>query len=85
MHFSLGLPGQIYPQRRNAGGRYVGLDARSTMDLDAAVNGANVNVEDVENMMAEIIAVLIDDGVAFQVKSISEIMDEQNIPASGSQ
>ncbi len=63
----------------------VGLDARSTMDLDAAVNGANVNVEDVENMMAEIIAVLIDDGVAFQVKSISEIMDEQNIPASGSQ
>lgn len=27
----------------------VGLDARSTMDLDATVKGANVNVEDVEN------------------------------------
>ena len=32
----------------------VGLDARSTMDLDATVKGANVSVEDVENMMAEI-------------------------------
>ena len=50
----------------------VGLDARSTMDLDATIKGANVNVEDVENMMAEIIAVPIDDGVTFQVKSISE-------------
>mgnify|MGYP002543406310 CR=1 FL=1 len=58
----------------------VGLDARSTMDLDATVKGANVSVEDVENMMAEIIAVPIDDGVTFQVKSISEIMDEAEEP-----
>ena len=27
----------------------VGLDARSTMDLDATIKGANVNVEDIEN------------------------------------
>lgn len=58
----------------------VGLDARSTMDLDATVKGANVSVEDVENMMAEIIAVPIDDGVTFQVKNISEIMDEAEYP-----
>ena len=58
----------------------VGLDARSTMDLDATIKGANVNVEDVENMMAEIISVPIDDGVTFQVKSISEIMDEAEYP-----
>ena len=58
----------------------VGLDARSTMDLDATIKGANVNVEGVENMMAEIISVPIDDGVTFQVKSISEIMDEAEYP-----
>ena len=58
----------------------VGLDARSTMDLDATVKGANVSVENVENMMAEFIAVPIDDGVTFQVKSISEIMDEAEYP-----
>ncbi len=42
--------------------------------------GANISVEDVENMIAEIIAVPIDDGVTFQVKSISEIMDEAEYP-----
>ena len=58
----------------------VGLDARSTMDLDAAVRGASVNVEDIENLMSSIIAVPIEDGVEFQVKSISEIMDEAEYP-----
>lgn len=58
----------------------VGLDACSTMDLDATVKGANVNVEDIENLISEIIAVPIDDGVTFQLKSISEIMDEAEYP-----
>ena len=54
----------------------VGLDARSTMDLDATIKGANVNVEDIENLISSIVTVPIDDGVKFQLKSISEIMDE---------
>ena len=33
----------------------VGLDARSTMDLDATVKGANVNVEDIENLILSLI------------------------------
>lgn len=57
----------------------VGLDARSTMDLDATVKGANVNVEDIENLIS-IVSVPIDDGVKFQLKSISEIMDEAEYP-----
>lgn len=58
----------------------VGLDARSTMDLDATIKGANVNVKDIESLMAAIITVPIEDGVIFQVKSISEIMDEAEYP-----
>lgn len=58
----------------------VGLDARSTMDLDATVKGANVNVEDVENIMSAIITLPIDDGVKFRVKHITEIMDEAEYP-----
>ena len=54
----------------------VGLDASSTMDFDATITGANVNVEDIENLMAAIITVPIEDGVTFQLKSISEIMDK---------
>ena len=58
----------------------VGLDARSTMDLDATVKGANVNVEDIENLISAIVSVPLDDVVKFQLKSISEIMDEAEYP-----
>ena len=58
----------------------VGLDARSTMDLDATVKGTNVNVEDIENLISAIVSAPIDDGVKFQLKSISEIMDEAEYP-----
>ena len=58
----------------------VGLDARSTMDLDATVKGTSMNVEDVEYIMSEIIAVPLDDGVKFRMKRISEIMDEAEYP-----
>lgn len=58
----------------------VGLDARSTMDLDATVKGANVTVEDVENIIAAIVTVPLDDGVSFRLKKISEIMDEADYP-----
>ena len=53
----------------------VGLDARSTMDIDATVKGATVGIEDVENMIASIISVPVDDGVEFRVKRISEILE----------
>lgn len=58
----------------------VGLDARSTMDLDATVKGANVSVEDVENIISSILSVPMEDGVEFQVKRISEIMEEAEYP-----
>lgn len=58
----------------------VGLDARSTMDLDAAVKGANVSVEDVENIISSILSVPMEDGVEFQVKRLLEIMEEAEYP-----
>lgn len=58
----------------------VGLDARSTMDLDATVKGFDVNVEDVGNTIRSIISVPLGDGVDFHVNRISEIMDEAEYP-----
>ena len=55
----------------------VGLYARSTMDMAATVKGKSVSVKD---MMTEIIAIPLNDGVTFQVNSISEIMDEAEYP-----
>ncbi|MDD3228139.1 MAG: nucleotidyl transferase AbiEii/AbiGii toxin family protein [Oscillospiraceae bacterium] len=58
----------------------VGLDARSTMDMDATVKGATVSVKDVENMVVSIISAPLDDGVSFRIKQISEIMDDADYP-----
>lgn len=58
----------------------VGLDVRSTMDMDATMKGTNVAVEDVEKMIRSIVTVSIEDGVDFQIISISEIMDEAEYP-----
>ena len=58
----------------------VGLEVRSTMDIDATIKGATVNVEDVENIILSIITVPLDDGVTFRIKAISEIMDEADYP-----
>lgn len=58
----------------------IGLESRTTMDIDGTVKGANVSVEDVEQVIAEIVSVPMDDGVEFQIKRISEIMDEAEYP-----
>ena len=58
----------------------IGLESRATMDIDGTIKGINVNVEDVEKMIATIVSVPMDDGVEFQVKRISEIMDEAEYP-----
>ncbi|MBU4440500.1 MAG: nucleotidyl transferase AbiEii/AbiGii toxin family protein [Firmicutes bacterium] len=58
----------------------IGLNARSTMDLDATVKGINVNAEDVAQIVTSIASVPLDDGVSFYIKSIGEIMDEAEYP-----
>lgn len=58
----------------------VGLDARATMDIDATIKGADVNVEAIEQIITNIISVPMDDGVIFRIKQISEIMDEAEYP-----
>ena len=50
------------------------------MDLDATVKGANVSVEDVENIISSILSVPMEDGVEFQVKRLLEIMEEAEYP-----
>ena len=58
----------------------VGLDARTTMDLDATIKGTNVSVEDVEMIISQIISIPLDDGDSFRIKRISEIMEEADYP-----
>lgn len=54
----------------------VGVDNRATMDIDTTVKGLPVNASDINRILTEIIAIQIDDGVNFKIKSTSDIMEE---------
>jgi Domain of unknown function (DUF1814). len=54
----------------------VGLDTRSTMDIDGTIKNLVLTVATVQEMIEEIIAITLDDNTIFSIKNISEIMDD---------
>jgi len=58
----------------------VGLDNRSTMDVDATLKNLELNEELAKKMVEEITAIHIDDGMIFEIKSVAPIMDETDYP-----
>ncbi len=58
----------------------VGLDTRSTLDIDTTLRNLPLTVDDMHDILSEILSVSIDDGMKFQVLRITEIMDEAEYP-----
>ncbi len=56
----------------------VGIDIRSTMDMDTTLKGLPLTIDAVERILLEIFAFPLDDGVSFAIKSISEMMEESD-------
>jgi len=54
----------------------VGLDNRSTMDVDATMKNHPLSLETAKEIIAEIVATPVDDGISFEIKSVEAIMDE---------
>ena len=54
----------------------VGLDNRATMDIDTTIRNLPLDVEHARQIIEEIVAVEIDDNVSFQLRDVSNIMDE---------
>lgn len=54
----------------------IGVDLRSTMDLDTTVKGVVISEQTVRDMMTEIMAIELDDHVIFQLAEIKNIHDE---------
>lgn len=54
----------------------VGVESRSTMDIDATMKSTAISVASVGTIVTEIISIPMDDGVTFNIKSITEIMDD---------
>lgn len=53
----------------------VGLDMRSTLDMDTTIKGIPVNLETMKEMLNEIFSMDLEDNVTFQLKNIKSIHD----------
>ncbi len=58
----------------------VGIDARSTMDMDATIRGQVLSPENLEEIFNEILSIQIDDGVLMNLSKIENIRDEAEYP-----
>lgn len=58
----------------------VGFEARSTMDIDATINGETVSIEDTQRMIEDIISLDLSDGASFTINGVSKIMDDSEYP-----
>lgn len=56
----------------------VGVDMRSTIDMDATIKSFPVNKESIEDVFRSILAVSVDDGVEMNLKRIEEIRAEDD-------
>ena len=54
----------------------VGIDFRSTMDIDTTLKNIPLSVESATEIIEDIISVHLDDEVSFKIKTVSEIMKE---------
>lgn len=58
----------------------VGLDNRSTMDVDTTVKNLTLTEEKAHEIVSEIISIPLDDGMTFAIASVTTIMDDADYP-----
>lgn len=58
----------------------VGVALRSTMDIDTSLKNQNLSAEDALRIVGEIKDIDLGDGVTFEIKEVSNIMDEMEYP-----
>lgn len=54
----------------------IGIDNRTTMDMDTTIKGVPLKEEVIRNIISEIINVEVDDGIEFEITNISHIREE---------
>ena len=58
----------------------IGVSHRSTMDIDTSMKNLNLSAEDALRVVNQVKDIDLDDGVSFEVKDVSNIMDEMEYP-----
>ena len=56
----------------------IGIDNRSTMDMDTTIKGFKLDKENLENILQEIIKIDIDDNIKFKIISIEYIREDDD-------
>lgn len=58
----------------------IGVAHRSTMDIDTSMKNLNLSAEDALRVVNQVKDIDLDDGISFEVKDVSNIMDEMEYP-----
>lgn len=58
----------------------IGVSHRSTMDIDTSMKNLNLSADDALRVVNQVKDIDLDDGVSFDVKDVSNIMDEMEYP-----
>lgn len=58
----------------------IGVAHHSTMDIDTSMKNLNLSAEDALRVVNQVKDIDLDDGVSFEVKDVSNIMDEMEYP-----
>lgn len=58
----------------------IGLDNRSTMDIDTTIKNYSLNNDAVIKLVEDIISIHLDDSMIFEIKDLERIMDEHEYP-----
>jgi len=58
----------------------VGIDNRSTMDVDTTIKNLQLSIDSAREIVESILGIELNDGITFEIQSVSSIMDEADYP-----
>lgn len=58
----------------------VGIDTRTTMDMDATIKGLTLSKSELADIIEDILKIQIEDGAEFSFRGIEEILEEADYP-----
>lgn len=56
----------------------LGIDSRTTMDIDTTIKGFSLNEENITNIMKEICSIDIEDDITFEIKKVELIREDDD-------
>ena len=52
----------------------IGIDMRSTMDMDTTIKGIPIDQQEIQKILSEIISIDLEDHVNFNIKGVKDLL-----------